>query len=60
MQLDFLFVHQTPGKARCGLRAITTKATQPRKFFVAGSPLSDHYGLSTSFGVEINAEGDQE
>ena len=58
MQLDFLFLHQQPPQAatasRCRLKAIATEATRPRSFFVAGSPLSDHYGLSTSFAVEVD------
>ena len=45
------------GRPRCctHLKPISTEATRPRSFFVAGSPLSDHYGLSTSFAVAVDA-----
>ena len=62
MQLDFLFAHQnggggtatTPLPGRCKLKALATEATRRGSFAVAGSPLSDHYGLSTSFAVEVD------
>ena len=60
MQLDFLFVHHATTPAtdggphgRCRLKAVATEATRPRSFFVKGSPLSDHYGLTTSFTVDV-------
>lgn len=61
MQLDFLFVHHATTPAtdgggphgRCRLKAVATEATRPRSFFVKGSPLSDHYGLTTTFTVDV-------
>ena len=37
--------------ARCHLEVLHTEIIEPRSFFVAGSPLSDHYGLATTFRV---------
>ena len=37
----------------CQLDVVRTELFQPRGFFVPGAPLSDHYGLNTTFTVTV-------
>lgn len=61
MQLDFLFVNQQKTSSsprgghapRCRLTLGATEIVHPRRFAVAGAPLSDHYGLASTFHVDV-------
>ena len=37
----------------CRLAVVATELVEPRAFFVGGAPLSDHYGLLTTFRVQM-------
>ena len=42
-----------PRDRRCRLEVVGTELVQPSSFFVGGAPLSDHYGLQTTFRVAV-------
>ena len=43
-----------PRDSCCRLGVVGTELVQPCSFFVNGAPLSDHYGLQTTFRVLVN------
>ena len=41
------------GPGLCHVEVLNTEVVNTPSFFVAGAPLSDHYGLATTFRVAV-------